>query len=169
MKYDAGAAAYDRLTGRWSRLYAPVLLEAAGTSSGCSVLDLATGTGDAALLAGQSVESAGNVIGVDISLPMLQVAASKSLASNVSFMAADAMMLPFGAGTFDIVICQFGLMFFPDRVAALAETRRILRPGGRVALTVWGAPDQAPFAGIMARRSARYFRSPGTNCCCRLP
>jgi ubiquinone/menaquinone biosynthesis C-methylase UbiE len=66
------------------------------------------------------VESAGHVIGVDISVPMLQVAASKSLASNVSFMAADAMMLPFGNGTFDIVICQFGLMFFPDRVAALA-------------------------------------------------
>jgi ubiquinone/menaquinone biosynthesis C-methylase UbiE len=151
MKYDAGAAAYDRLTGRWSRLYAPALLEAASSSSRSSVLDLATGTGDAALLAGQSVESAGHVIGVDISVPMLQVAASKSLTSNVSFMAADAMMLPFGNGTFDIVICQFGLMFFPDRVAALAETRRILRPGGRVALTVWGSPDQAPFAGIMAR------------------
>lgn len=151
MKYDAGAAAYDRLTGRWSRLYASAVLEAAGRSPGSSVLDLATGTGDAALLAGQCVGSAGDVIGVDLSVPMLRVAASKSLASNVSFAAADAMMLPFRDGTFDTVICQFGLMFFPDRVAALAETRRILRRGGRVALTVWGSPDQAPFAGIMAR------------------
>ena len=151
MKYDAGAGAYDSLTGRWSRLYAPAVLKAVGASLGSAVLDLATGTGDAALIAGRNVQALGTVIGVDISVPMLRIAQSKCLAPNVRFIAADAMMLPFRDSVFDAVICQFGLMFFPDRCAALTEIRRLLRPGGRVALTVWGPPDRAPFAGIMAR------------------
>src|SRR5258706_6418973 len=144
MKYDAGAGAYDRLTGRWSRLYAPAVLKAVGASLGSAVLDLATGTGDAALIAGRHVQASGTVIGVDISVPMLRVANSKSLTSNVRFIAADAMMLPFRDGVFDAVICQFGLMFFPDRCAALTEIRRLLRPGGRVALTVCVPPHRAP-------------------------
>jgi ubiquinone/menaquinone biosynthesis C-methylase UbiE len=151
MKYDAGARAYDCLTGRWSRLYASSVLNAVGAAPGFLVLDLATGTGDAALLASRYVQTAGAVIGVDISVPMLRVADSKSLASNVRFIAGDAMMLPFADGVFDAVICQFGLMFFPDRGAALLEIHRLLRPGGRIALTVWGSADRAPFAGIMAR------------------
>jgi SAM-dependent methyltransferase len=151
MKYDAGAGAYDRLTGRWSRLYAPAVLNAAGVSVGSVVLDLATGTGDAALLASSHVQMGGTVVGVDISVPMLQVARSKSNASNVAFLAADAMTLPFRDGEFDAVICQFGLMFFPNKHAALGEMRRLLRHGGRIALTVWGPPEMAPFAGIMAR------------------
>ena len=59
VKYDAGASAYDRLTGRWSRLYAQAMLDAAGVSVGSVVLDLATGTGDAALLAGSRVQMGG--------------------------------------------------------------------------------------------------------------
>jgi len=151
MKYDAGAGAYDSLTGRWSRLYAPAVLDAAGVSMGSVVLDLATGTGDAALLASSRVKIGGTVVGVDISVPMLQVARSKSNASNVGFLAADAMALPFRGGAFDAVICQFGLMFFPNRQSALGEIRRLLRHGGRVALTVWGTPERAPFDGISAR------------------
>src|SRR5260221_11006541 len=92
MKDGAGAGAYDRLTGRWSRLYAPAVLKAVGASLGSAVLDLATGTGDAALIAGRHVQASGTVIGVDISVPMLRVANSKSLTSNVRFIAADAMM-----------------------------------------------------------------------------
>ena len=151
MKYDAGADAYDRLTGRWSRLYASALVEAADASHASVVLDLATGTGDAALVASQRVKAAGTVIGVDISVPMLRVANTKPSVLKVHFVAADGMALPFADGTFDAVICQFGLMFFPNRVTALMEIRRVLRPSGRVALTVWGPPDRAPFAGIMAQ------------------
>jgi len=150
MKYDAGADAYDRLTGRWSRLYAAAVLDSAGIAQGLAVLDVATGTGDAALLASQRLQATGTVIGVDISVPMLRVAEAKSSAANLHFVAANAMMLPFRDDFFDAVICQFGLMFFPDRTGALAEIRRLLRPGGRVALTAWGPPDRAPFAGLMA-------------------
>ena len=71
MKYDAGAAAYDRFVGRWSRLYAVAILEAAGVKASDRVLDLATGTGDAALLAIQHVGPYGTAVGVDLSLPML--------------------------------------------------------------------------------------------------
>ena len=78
MRYDAGAAAYDRLTGRWSRLYAPAALDAAGVKAGDRVLDLATGTGDTALLARARLGSFSTVIGVDLSLPMLLVAGAKS-------------------------------------------------------------------------------------------
>ena len=151
MKYDAGAAAYDCLTGRWSRLYARSALEAAAASSSRSVLDVATGTGDAAVAASDCVPPVGVVVGVDISVPMLHVAASKAVQSNLSFAAANAMSMPFREGTFDCVICQFGLMFLPDKLAGLTEFRRVLRPAGRVALSVWGKPEQAPFAGIMAQ------------------
>jgi SAM-dependent methyltransferase len=126
------------------------VLDASGVSVGSVVLDIATGTGDAALLASSRVQMSGIAIGVDISAPMLQVARSKSNASNVGFLAADAMTLPFRDKAFDAVICQFGLMFFPNRRAALVEMGRLLRPGGRIALTVWGPPEMAPFAGIMA-------------------
>jgi SAM-dependent methyltransferase len=68
----------------------------------------------------------------------------------VKFAAADATKLPFRDGTFDAVLCQFGLMFFPNKVLGLRELRRVLRSGGRVALTVWGPPDRAPFAGLVA-------------------
>ena len=71
MRYDAGAAAYDRFVGRWSRLYAVATLEAAGVKASDRVLDLATGTGDAALLAIQHLGPYGTAVGVDLSLKEL--------------------------------------------------------------------------------------------------
>jgi SAM-dependent methyltransferase len=150
MRYDAGAEAYDRLTGRWSSLFSAAALNAAAVATAQTVLDVATGTGDAALLAKTETDDIATVIGVDISLPMLQVADRKYSARGVKFAAADATKLPFRDGTFDAVLCQFGLMFFPNRVSGLRELRRVLRSGGRVALTVWGPPDRAPFAGLVA-------------------
>ena len=144
MRYDAGAAAYDRLTGRWSRLYAPAALDAAGVKAGDRVLDLATGTGDTALLARARLGAFGTVVGVDLSLPMLLVAGAKSSGERLKLVAADAQALPFRARTFDAALCQFGLMFFPDRVAALQGVRHLLRPSAPVALTVWGPSHRAP-------------------------
>jgi ubiquinone/menaquinone biosynthesis C-methylase UbiE len=155
MRYDAGAAAYDRFVGRWSRLYAVATLEAAGVKTSDRVLDLATGTGDAALLAIQHVGSHGTAVGVDLSLPMLVVAKSKSSEARLSFAAADAQALPFRDRTFDAAICLFGLMFFPDRIGALRAVRGLLRPGGRIALSVWGPSHRAPFAGIVAEALAK--------------
>jgi ubiquinone/menaquinone biosynthesis C-methylase UbiE len=86
---------------------------------------------------------------------MLVVAKSKSSEAPVSFVAADAQALPFREQTFDAAICLFGLMFFPDRIGALRGVRGLLRPGGRIALSVWGPSHRAPFAGIVAEALAK--------------
>ena len=151
LRYDAGASAYDRLTGRWSRLYVPAVLDAAGVGPDSSVLDVATGTGDAALSAAGRVGPNGRVIGVDLSIPMLREAQGKASQGPVEFIACDAQKLPFGDARFDSVICLFGLMFFPDRRAAFEGFRRVLRPGGRAVATTWGTPDEAQFAGLVAQ------------------
>ena len=151
LRYDAGASAYDRLTGRWSRMYVDRVLDAASVRSGSRVLDVATGTGDAALAAGERVGTTGAVIGVDISVPMLHEAQMKSTGQAIEFVAADAQDLPFDDATFDAAICLFGVMFFPDRAAALAGLRRLLIPGARFAMTAWATPEEVPFAGLVAQ------------------
>jgi ubiquinone/menaquinone biosynthesis C-methylase UbiE len=154
MRYDAGAAAYDQLTGRWSQLYADAALAAVKSQPGDKLLDLATGTADAAVLASQVLGSASTVVGADLSVPMLRVASEKPGAAHVFLVAADAMCLPFPDQSFRCVTCLFGLMFFPRPVTALRELRRVLAPRGRAALTMWSRPERAPFAGIMAEALA---------------
>lgn len=154
MKYDAGAGAYDRSTGRWTRLYAPAALRAARVESAARVLDVAVGTGDTAFLASASLPPSGLVAGVDISLPMLRIAAAKCESAAAAFAGASAMALPFADRTFDAAVCQFGLMFFPDRVAALKEIRRTLMPGARLAVTTWGPPERVPYVGLLAQALA---------------
>ena len=155
MRYDAGAAAYDQTTGRWSRLFASAVIDAAEVKTGERVLDIATGTGDAVLLAAERLGASGAAIAVDLSLPMLLVADTKRSAETVRFVAADAQILPFRDATFDAALCLFGLMFFPDRVAALRHTRHLLRRGRRMVATVWGPWNRAPFAGIVAEALSR--------------
>jgi ubiquinone/menaquinone biosynthesis C-methylase UbiE len=150
MKYDAGADAYDLLTGRWSRMFAQTAIGKARINPGDRVLDVATGTGDTAVLACSAVGTSGYCLGLDVSVPMLRVAATKASTGPVGFLAASAMALPFPDGVFDAILCQFGLMFFPDRLQALAELRRLLRSNRRLVLTVWERPARAAFAGFAA-------------------
>ena len=114
--------------------WAPVLLDAAAVGIGHTVLDVACGTGVVA--AAERVGPAGAVTGVDINPGMIAVAARTQ---GVRWAQADAARLPFPDGGFDRVLCQAGLQFVPDRLGALREMRRVLRPGGRVALLVWRA------------------------------
>ena len=153
MKYDAGANAYDGFTGRWSRLFVPAVLAAAGVGPASRVLDVATGTGDA-VVAAAAQSASGFAVGIDISLPMLHVARGKCAFANVALVGGSALALPFADRTFDAAACQFGLMFFPDRVAGLREIRRTLIPGARLALTAWAAPECVAFAGPMAKALA---------------
>ncbi len=151
LRYDAGAGAYDRLTGRWSRMYVDTVMNAARVTSGSHVLDVATGTGDAAIVAADLVGSSGTVVAMDISLPMLGEASIKADGRQIAFLPADARHLPFADGAFDALVCLFGLMFVPDQVTALKGFRRLLRPGGSVVATCWGTPARAPFAGLVAQ------------------
>jgi ubiquinone/menaquinone biosynthesis C-methylase UbiE len=130
--YSTGSAAYDRMMRPWSQVYVPKLLQAVGIGPGQRVLDVATGTGVAALLAADRVGPTGRVVGVDISLSMLRVAQPKIASDKIAWMAMDGQALALREGTFEAVTCQLGLMFFPDPQRGLAEFRRVLRPPGRI-------------------------------------
>ena len=126
--------------------WAPVLLDAAAVGIGHTVLDVACGTGVVAAAAAERVGPSGAVTGVDINPGMIAVAARTQ---GVRWAQADSARLPFPDGGFDRVLCQAGLQFVPDRLGALREMRRVLRPGGRVALLVWRALHHSPgFAAL---------------------
>jgi ubiquinone/menaquinone biosynthesis C-methylase UbiE len=149
ISYDAGAASYDLLTGRWSRLYIPTLLAQAGVSAGHRVLDVATGTGEAAILAASHVGPSGRVVAIDVSRPMLAVAAQKIAKQPIALLEMDAQALAFKDGSFDAVLCQLGLMFMPDAAGALREWTRVLLTGSRLAVCVYATPDRVPLYGIL--------------------
>jgi ubiquinone/menaquinone biosynthesis C-methylase UbiE len=100
------------------------------------ILETAAGTGVATEELHRALPEA-DIIATDLNAPMLEQAARRVSASNVRFQPADAQALPFGDNSFDLVVCQFGIMFFPDKVRANSEARRVLRDGGRYMLTIW--------------------------------
>ncbi len=147
--------AYDRWTGRWSRLFVPLVIAAADIAPGDRVLDVSTGTGEAAIAALHAVGATGTVIGLDIAPAMLAGACARLAAPNFLPVAADGQALPFADAGFDAVICQLGLQFFPDPGRGLAEFRRVLRPGAALALCVIATPDRAPMWGELAEALSR--------------
>lgn len=100
------------------------------------VLETAAGTGVVTQALHQSLPDA-EIIATDLNEPMLEVAARRISSDKVSFEVADAQELRFADESFDLVVCQFGIMFFPDKVRANAEARRVLREGGRYLLVIW--------------------------------
>jgi len=155
ISYDAGAASYDLLTGRWSRLYIPTLLAQAGIKVGHRVLDVATGTGEAALFAASRVGASGRVVGIDVSRPMLAVAAAKIAGRPIVCLEMDAQALAFKDESFDAVVCQLGLMFMPDAARALQEWLRVLRSRCRLAVCVYASPNRVPLYGILMDELSR--------------
>lgn len=132
---------------------AEALVDAVAVRPGEAVLDVACGPGTVAGLAAARVGLRGGVTGCDVSIDMLAVARAKPAqpdAASIDYVEAPAARLPFAGGSFDAVTCQQGLQFFPDRVAALAEMRRVLKPGGRLGIVVFRPPDGARFL-IMLR------------------
>jgi ubiquinone/menaquinone biosynthesis C-methylase UbiE len=130
--------------------FAKRLVEHGCVRPGSRVLDVACGTGvvsrAAAILAG----TGGSVAGVDLGEPTVAIARSHPAEENaapIDYAQADAAALPFDADDFDVALCQQGLQFFPDRAAALAEMRRVLKPGGRVAVATW-KDIEPPFTAI---------------------
>src|SRR5204862_4689001 len=105
-------------------------------ASGQRILDLATGTGEAALMAAEAAGPAGRILGADISLAMLRGAKAKLGARPIRLATMDAQALACRDAVFDAVISQLGLMFVPDPLAGLWECRRVLRHGGLLAALV---------------------------------
>src|SRR5579871_625643 len=94
-----------------------------------SVLEVAAGTGIVTAALIRTLPKSVNLVATDLNQAMLDVAKVKDPASRVSWQQADAQMLPFPDGSFDAVVCQFGVMFFPDKSKAFREARRVLKPG----------------------------------------
>ena len=154
---DVDVSAYDRFTGRWSRLFVPDVIAAAQVGSGSKVLDICTGTGEAAVAILPVIGATGILVGADISPEMVRSARKR--VNNPGFLpvVTDGQALAFKDGCFDVVICQLGLQFFPDPARGLAEFCRVLRPGGRASVCVISTADQAPLWGVLAETLGRFL------------
>ncbi len=147
----AGAARWRSLAEARARyLGRPTLrmLDAAELSPGDAVLDLGTGTGDSALLAGRRVGATGRVLATDLSAAMLAGAAAAVAAAglaNVETRVMDAAAIDVEPESFDAVIARLSLQFVPDLAAAMAGVNRALRSGGRLAALVWDAAESNRF------------------------
>ncbi|MDP8960140.1 MAG: methyltransferase domain-containing protein [Actinomycetota bacterium] len=136
--------------------FARDLLQVAALQPGDQVLDVGCGTGIVARLATASLGSSGRVVGVDVSPDMLAVARAYSGSLPVEWEEGDAHDLPFSDASFDVVLCQQVLQFLPDRLRALQEMRRVLRPEGRAVVSVWSSIQEAPGFGALAHALATH-------------
>jgi ubiquinone/menaquinone biosynthesis C-methylase UbiE len=135
--------------------WAARVADAAKIESGQRVLDVACGTGTLTREIAARVGSKGSVVGVDINDGMLEVARRK--APNVELRQGSAESLPFDDNSFDAVACQFALMFFTDRRAAIWEMLRVLRPGGRMVVAVWDRVESSPGYAAVTELLQRLF------------
>ncbi len=135
---------YERaLVGPLFRPWVEPLLDDAALKAGDRVLDIACGTGIVARLAKQRLGGTGKVVGVDMSAPMLAVA--RGVAPDIDWREGDAQALPLQDDeVFDVVLCQQGLQFFPDKPAAVGQMRRALAPGGRLGISTWRPDEELP-------------------------
>lgn len=151
---------YDRFLGPFLfEDYAADLARRARLEGARDVLETTCGTGISTEALARGADREARIVATDLSEPMLEVAREKCGGhAGVRFQAADAAALPFEDGSFDRVVSQFGLMFFEDKLAALREARRVLRPGGRLVLSVWDAPAKNPYVEVAQRTIATFFR-----------
>ncbi len=150
---------YDRGLGPYIfHEYAEDLARRAADASPADVLEIAAGTGIVTRKLRDSLPPDARLVATDLNPPMLAVAKSKfAQGEKVEFKQADAMALPFGDAEFDLIVCQFSVMFFPDKREAFKEAGRVLRSGGRYLFNVWGSMTENPFSEIAHNVGAQYF------------
>lgn len=115
----------------------------------CDLLEIAAGSGVVTRAMARHLPASVSITASDLSEAMLDKARSVGTARPVSWRQADVMALPFEDATFDVVVCQFGVMFFPDRPAAFTEVARVLRPGGVFIFSVWDKLQENEFAAVV--------------------
>jgi SAM-dependent methyltransferase len=157
-------ATWERMAPGWERMRESTwrvsdrvgreLVDAIDPQPGETVLELAAGIGDTGLLVAERVGPQGKLVSSDFSPAMVEAARRRAAElgiADVDFRVLDAQALDLADASADAVLCRWGYMLMPDPAAALRETRRVLRPGGRLALSVWGKPADNPWAAVPGR------------------
>jgi len=156
---DSIPADYDTYLGPF--LFEPFAADLAGrvqVRAGGAVLETACGTGISTEFLRRSIGSSVSIEATDLSEPMLDVArAKRGHLERVRFRRADATALPFEDGSFEAVVSQFGLMFLPDKLRAMREAHRVLRPGGVLAFNVWDDLPSNPYVEVAQAAIATFF------------
>ena len=138
--------------------YAADLAQRAASLSPSAVLETAAGTGVVARALAPKLPASASYVVTDLNEPMLDYAASRQAPdSRIKWRQADALALPFEDAAFDLVCCQFGAMFFPDRTSAYREAKRVLKPGGRFLFSVWDRIEENVFADDVTNALAKIF------------
>ena len=150
-------ALYDRYLG--PLLFAAFAADLAARAAALGpkrILETAAGTGIVTEALASALPDA-EIIATDLNQAMLDVAAGRVAAANVRFEAADAQSLPFPDAGFDLVVSQFGVMFFPDRIGAYREVKRVLKPGGAFLFNAWDAVEENPVTAAVAGTLQAWF------------
>ena len=126
--------------------YATDLANRVASRSASRALEIAAGTGVVTRCLASVLPESVAIVATDLNQPMLDLASQVGTARPVEWRQADAMQLPFANGSFDAVVCQFGVMFFPDKSKAFSEARRVLRSGGVFIFNVWDRIEENEFA-----------------------
>ena len=139
--------------------WAAGLVDRVAVRRGERVLDVACGTGVVARVAAERVGGPGRTAGIDINAAMLGVARSlpADAGARIGWVQGSVLGLPFAEASYDVVLCQLGLQFVPDRLAALAQMRRVLRPGGRLGVNVYGPIEHNPATFALAQALDRHL------------
>ena len=139
------------------------LVELARVEPGGRVLDVAAGYGEPSLTAAGKVGPEGSVVASDISAEMLAYGRERAAAAgleNIEFVESDAASLDFPEGSFDAALSRWGIIFEPDGEGAAARVRSFLEPGGRMAISSWGAPERVPFLSVPMRTAMQRLDVP---------
>jgi SAM-dependent methyltransferase len=148
---------YDRYLGPMVfEPYAAVMSERAKAMRPERILETAAGTGIVTAALHAALPDA-EIVATDLNPDMLDIAARRTTSDKVRFSQADAQALPFADESFDLVACQFGVMFYPDKVLANSEARRVLRPGGHYLLAVWDRLDRNPVSHAVGGAMAKLY------------
>jgi ubiquinone/menaquinone biosynthesis C-methylase UbiE len=148
---------YDQLmVPLFFRPYAEELARRAAAFGPSRILETAAGTGVVTEALHRALPRA-EIIATDLNQPMLEIASERLLSDDICFVTADAQHLPFDAGGFDLVVCQFGSMFFPDKVRGHAEARRVLKDGGRYLLAIWDRIERNPLSDAAQQALIDFF------------
>ncbi len=165
---DRDAAFVGSIPGNYDRHLGPLLFHEPADEMarrlevrpGLRVLETACGTGIVTERLLGRIAGQGTIVATDLNEPMLAHAAAKLPGRpGLEWRPADATRLPFDDGSFDALVCQFGLMFFPDKLAAIREALRVLKPGGQLLVSVWGRLEDNPVPRITHETVATFFPS----------